>query len=610
MTRFPYLDAARIWAASAVYLFHAEIPGFSWGYIGVDFFMVLSGFLVTTSVINAGGASLPRFLQARMSRLVPGMIIFLALAAATLLWLGTEYDRRSMLEYVMPSALYYSNFYSIFSSDSYFNQNNINIYIHLWSLSAEEQFYAAFAIVLLLPARLHVGFKLSAFGLLVAWLVGQSTSFSPDRFYFGTDSRAAQFLVGSLLANFVPRILTLLRALPETVMATMAVLVAALAIWLSLDHQRYFYGGYIAVTAASALFVVASIRGSLSERQGIQIVSQLGHASYTQYLLHMPLLFILSRVTDYGLAWKLAGLPILLLISWTVSNLLERPAQKRLRQLPTALVLIALPAALLVTALISRHTIESSLPQRDADLRTGYFFCDDLTKPCLRAGAPGAPTILLIGDSIGSSVLDGALSIFAEGRSDLAYATAAMPNCAIRSRLTWDPRTGQSHFKHKLCLDKLADSIATALETYNLKRVIIASQSDNLSLLSSTGDGLTSKDPKWTAEAIEGTEALLVPFRRAGIPISFVLTPSSVPKIECLGHGPCEGKRTKRTVQAVYEAVANQGDTIIELDELFCSADTCPLAIDGIVTRYDGQHFTRAASEQLSDRIIRALGDF
>ncbi len=611
--RYPYLDFSRIIAASLVYAFHAEITGFSWGYVGVDFFIVLSGFVVTVAVLNTGGRTMGAFLKARLSRLVPGLLLFLVVATVVLLLLAAAGVRLSVLGYIFPSGLYYSNWYSIFVADDYFNQNNLNIFIHVWSLAVEEQFYAFFALLLLLPLRVHARVKAAALLVLVVTLLFVHPSMTNDRFYFGTESRAVQFLIGTLLAHYRGPVYDYVKRWRFAPMVGAFVLLAGGAIYFSADYARYFFVGYVAATATSAWFIVMSIRGSDAASPARPIVRKLGHASYLQYLVHLPLIFALTQLTSFGPTWKWIGLGILLVGSLGMSLLIEVPVQRFLRRSRQGLVLVGLPLILLGMTALSYSLVRDSLPTpvENTDLTTGYFFCDDLTIACLRAGQAESPAVLLIADSVGSALFDGALHEYATTEDRVAYVSAALPNCAIRSRLTVNSK-GEEHFKYQNCLDNLPGVIDDAFSNYDIRAVVVSSDTDGWPFIGSDGEMLLTKDADWQSEAIAGALDVLERVDQSGVPVIFSIPPQPVASIDCLsGDETCEvDRRASSAVYDLYRALVDLtgNSTLVDINDVLCDEDVCNLVVEGKISRYDRAHFTRDASVELSDEIVELLG--
>ena len=610
--RYPYLDLARVFAACSVYGFHAGLTGFDWGYIGVDFFMVLSGFVVTVSVLQRNQTSVASFLKARQIRLIPGLLVFIAVATACLLWLADAGERLSTLGYVLPSGLYYSNWYSIFEADQYFNQTNINVFIHVWSLSVEEQFYLIFSLLLLIPFRRRAYIKIAALISITAWLIYSThNSWSHDRFYFGTDSRATQFLVGSLLANYRFQIFDFLKRIPNWILIAASALVATYSMWLASANQKYFFNGFLIATLAAASYILISIKNSEHAQPSASVIARLGHSSYLQYLLHMPLLFVLSKNTSYSTGWKLIGLGLLIGISYLITSKFEIPVQAKLKLIPKHIAVITLPIALVVTTLMSYQLISRSIPEplRNTQLSSGFYFCKDATVSCHRAGNKTGKTVLLLADSVGSSLLDKPLMDFVQGHPGTQFVSLALPVCAIRNRLTTGGQATEQP-RYQDCQTNLPRMIKQALRQYDVQGVVVSSASDQRDLFAKSGKALHNNDSAWLSEATTGARELLKPIAKAGIPIVFAVPGQKVQKIDCIdSSSSCASPRKATVLQRLYQNLAQNTphSRYVDINNILCETTTCPLIIDGFITRNDGTHFTRVAAGHLGPKIMEAI---
>ncbi|MCW2548222.1 MAG: Acyltransferase family, partial [Mycobacterium sp.] len=219
MQRVRGLDGLRAIAVVAVLLYHADLDSVPGGFLGVDIFFVLSGFLITSLLLrewqDTGGIGFGRFYLARGRRLLPGLFgLLVGTAAAALIFAPDAIAalRRALI----PSVFYYSNWSSIYSHTSYFEQTGRPpLLLHLWSLAVEEQYYLVWPVVVLMLLRKFRGEagrravrKLAIWGALLStgWMAylsvrhGFPVPNDPSRAYYGTDTHAAGLLLGSALA--------------------------------------------------------------------------------------------------------------------------------------------------------------------------------------------------------------------------------------------------------------------------------------------------------------------------------------------------------------------------------------------------------------------------
>jgi peptidoglycan/LPS O-acetylase OafA/YrhL len=314
----PALDGIRGIAIAAVVLVHAfNRPG--GGILGVDLFFVLSGFLITTLLLEerdaSGTVSIARFYARRAFRLVP------ALAALLVVYvIVTGNVGEAAL-----GGLYVSNVVKAWGLAT------IPFAIaHLWSLAAEEQFYLVWPALLLVVARgrrpLALGVVLGLLALSAldqGMLAGHATT---DRIWFGPDTRADGILVGCLCALLPARI----RHLPRPIVLAGALVTAFL---LAFGGASTVVVIPIFAVAGGVVVLEAARTGSTLERLlRIQPLAYLGRISYSLYLWHVPALIAVGAVTANGapttVARGLLGVAVAVAAACCSYYLVERPARR------------------------------------------------------------------------------------------------------------------------------------------------------------------------------------------------------------------------------------------------------------------------------------------
>ncbi|MBN1584444.1 MAG: acetyltransferase [Anaerolineae bacterium] len=324
----PGLDGLRALAVVAVLLYHADLAWIPGGFLGVELFFVLSGYLIT-ALLRAewtaqGRIDLKTFWLHRARRLLPalGLLIGSVLAYAVLFLPDQVAGLRAE---AVAAAGYASNWVLILARRSYFEtMGRPSLLRHLWSLAVEGQFYLLWPPIFAFASRrwprrrvlLGVLATAMASTLLMAFLYDPNVD--PSRVYFGTDTRAAGLLVGVALA--------LIRTpgrekKPDGRLGSLwfdGVGLAALAVlacgclWIDEFQPVLYRGGFAAVALATAVLiaVVADPRSRLVPRLlGAAPLRWIGRRSYGLYLWHWPL-FVLTR--PY-LDVPLDGMPLLVL---------------------------------------------------------------------------------------------------------------------------------------------------------------------------------------------------------------------------------------------------------------------------------------------------------
>jgi peptidoglycan/LPS O-acetylase OafA/YrhL/CubicO group peptidase (beta-lactamase class C family) len=344
----PGLDGLRALAVIAVLLYHADL-GIYGGYLGVESFFVLSGFLITAILLADWRAHqrihLKAFWARRARRLLPALL--LALAGTLVLTALLLPDRLAELTRDTLAALgYATNWYLIAREQSYFDAvERPPLLQHLWSLAIEEQFYALWPLIVAVALRF-----LRVRGLLALTLIAALASAilmgalyepgaDPSRIYYGTDTRAAALLLGAALA--------LLRAPGRDATPSRRVGVALdIAGLLGLgglllayarlheQHPLLYYGGFGLVDLATAVIIVAATYPAarllpwLLERQPLRWI---GLRSYGIYLWHWPI-FMLTRpgIDVSGDSWLLQALRFALVCALAALSyaLVEQPIRR------------------------------------------------------------------------------------------------------------------------------------------------------------------------------------------------------------------------------------------------------------------------------------------
>jgi peptidoglycan/LPS O-acetylase OafA/YrhL len=317
----PGLDGVRAVAVTAVLLFHANPTWLPGGFLGVDVFFALSGFLITSLLLaelgETGSLRFGRFYLRRARRLLPAL--FLVLIATSILAATIAQDAAARVrEDVVAAFFYVTNWWYVLHGQSYFEATGRPPLLqHLWSLAVEEQFYLVWPILLFGLWRLggvrgvRVGAAVGALlsTALMAWIAvrdGMPGAADASRVYFGTDTHAMTLLVGAVLATVwtpsrIGRTLTD-RGQRATSGAGFASLLALIAVfWFVTPLSSVLYrGGFLVVALVSAGVVACSavtgtVFAGLLARQPLR---WLGERSYGVYLWHWPIFMVLRPGID------------------------------------------------------------------------------------------------------------------------------------------------------------------------------------------------------------------------------------------------------------------------------------------------------------------------
>lgn len=214
-TRYmPGLDGLRAVAVIAVIIYHLNPQILSGGFLGVDTFFVISGFLITSLLLHeyreTGSIDLKNFWIRRFKRLIPAVVFLLMVLVSYMAIFHLERLAAIKADFIA-ALIYLANWWFIFEDVSYFEALEANPLKHLWSLAIEEQFYIIWPVILLLLLVLVKRMSriwLITFGISLVSLIVMIVLSVPlednSRVYFGTDTRAHSLLIGVLLAYIFP----------------------------------------------------------------------------------------------------------------------------------------------------------------------------------------------------------------------------------------------------------------------------------------------------------------------------------------------------------------------------------------------------------------------
>ena len=332
MGYLPGLDGVRALAVIGVLLYHADLSWIPGGFLGVDVFFVLSGFLITSLILEefdrSGKVDFRKFYLGRARRLLPALILVLVVVslAAALVYQDAA---RQLASDVVASIFYVNNWWYIAADQSYFEFiGRPPLLKHLWSLAVEEQFYLVWPAIAFLAVRRFARKGVFAVAAILAilstiWMLqlavanGFPDFADPSRAYFGTDSHSMGLLIGAAMATFW-RPGRMRRALPTgaSVIITAIGIAALLAvIWFFVfvgEFTPWLYrGGFLGLALIVATLIAAASHPGvgLGKAMGTQPWRYIGQRSYGLYLWHWPV-FMATRP---GLDLPLDGVPLLIL---------------------------------------------------------------------------------------------------------------------------------------------------------------------------------------------------------------------------------------------------------------------------------------------------------
>jgi peptidoglycan/LPS O-acetylase OafA/YrhL len=349
----PAFDGLRWIAMSVMLAYHA---GFEWGQgaaFGLSQFFTLSGFLITSLLIrtrtSTGRPDLRQFWVRRFRRLMPAAMLTLAGIVVFAIPFADGSQLAKLPGQVTSAVFYVVNWYFVLTDQSYVAQfASPSPVVHFWSLAVEEQFYLLMPLFLLLLLRRTSSLKVMgiAFGVLAvasaAWMITlYHLGVSIDRLYYGTDTRAAEFLVGAALACFLLyRPLVVTRRVDRTLtVASLAVFAITVVLWtsVSLTSPALYQGGFFVFSLLTATLITALNFGigPLTPIFSWGPFAALGRITYGIYLVQWPIFLWIDEERTGLSRWPLLGLQLVLVLGLATASyhLIEIPIRNG-RMLP------------------------------------------------------------------------------------------------------------------------------------------------------------------------------------------------------------------------------------------------------------------------------------
>ncbi|MFK4580217.1 acyltransferase family protein [Bradyrhizobium ottawaense] len=333
----PEIDGLRAIAVLSVVLFHAGLNAIPGGYLGVDLFFVISGYLITSIIsreIEDGRFTFAAFYERRARRILPALIVVLLTCVPFVLILMLPREVIEFSKSVIAVNVFASNVF-FWAQSGYFDRTGeLKPLLHTWSLGVEEQFYLFFPILLMFALR----FGRRRASLLLAAIAGASILYAEigpqtkEATFYLIPSRIWELLIGALLALWSTE--KLRAELPVLTLDILAAAGIGLIGYCFLDHGDIRYPGLRALPAALGACLIiafASAQTRTGKLLGSRIPVSIGLISYSAYLWHQPV-FVFARLSGFdrpnvGVALALTAFSLALAV--LTYRFIEQPARDR-----------------------------------------------------------------------------------------------------------------------------------------------------------------------------------------------------------------------------------------------------------------------------------------
>ncbi|WP_306121161.1 acyltransferase family protein [Roseovarius sp. MMSF_3359] len=478
------IDGLRAVAVLPVIFFHAGFAPFAGGFVGVDVFFVISGYLITSLIaeeLKTGSFSLAGFYDRRARRILPALF-FVVLCCIPVAWfILLPKDLTEFLHSVMAVGMFASNILFWLQSGYFDTAAELKPLLHTWSLAVEEQFYIIFP--LLLMALWRFGLRPLIAVLAVLFFISLSLAewgalAYPSATFFLLHARGWELLIGAFAALYLQGRGGIRAGRVGDGLAAAGLLAIAAAVVL-FDGRTPFPGLYALVpTVGTALVILFAAPGTLTHRLlSLRACVGIGLISYSMYLWHQPL-FVFSRYL-FGLpqgSYLFLALTVLtLLLAWITWRFIERPFRKKHFRVRT--VLITAAAASIGILTLGVNLPKQIRPAFDAlDLQTqwqGWTKCypfgtrEEAGGRCSILDDNAAPTSAIIGDSHAQHLAFGIREVFAD--------TTENPIIFVSGGCFPVVTKGREIDGFMQCAQDFIDkSIAYAIEDQGIKQVVLS----------------------------------------------------------------------------------------------------------------------------------------
>jgi peptidoglycan/LPS O-acetylase OafA/YrhL len=643
LSYLPALDGLRAIAVTAVLLYHLDIGWARGGFLGVDLFFVISGFLITTLLLrehqSTGRIGLGSFWIRRFRRLVPPLVVVVAATVvATRLW-GIPEQWASVRLDAVAALAYVANWRFVLADQSYFDTLlGPSPLLHTWSLAVEEQWYILWPIVMIgLVALARRRSPRAAFatvaGAAVASAVWMAVLYDPSdasRVYFGTDTRAQQLLIGAALAWIVqlrPERLEFGSRTRGAWAVVAGLVVFTVVASRTVDESAWLYrGGFFAISILCALLVLGT--ATTSPAAPLRWLTWppllwIGVRSYGIYLWHWPVILFVGEPIGLDLPrvpLMFVQVSVTLLLTELSLRLIERPARttswhpRLVVATWSAVAGLAIVASLVVlvpgpaefsTATVFRPAALANAVEGDGDGPTEpsrVSPADDESVPAsdsvddVPATVPAdpRPDVLILGDSTAAALWD---------RMDPAWADTwnvqlmARLGCGIFDEVTVDADSDRSNPHPVECADWRDE---WKVSVYAVDPDITLVMVGAWEVLDQRVDGVDYRfpSPQWDALVREQFTDAIDIAEITGGPVVVM----SIPCMEPSGDDNTTARTDPARVAAVNGIIADIAATrpsvsVADLGSVLCPAGVPVGEVDGERVRYDGVHVSAIGSD-------------
>jgi len=631
----PEISGLRAIAVLPIIFFHAGFDMFKGGYLGVDIFFVISGYLITTILskeIDAGNFSFVGFYERRARRILPALFFMLfIIIIISWFWLLPN-EMRRFSQSLVSVLVFASNIFFYITTDYFTGGGEFRPLLHVWSLSVEEQYYFIYPafLILIYKIKKHYQYLLLLLVFLLSLLYSEYLLDIDAKFsYYTLPTRAYEFIVGAFSAFYVSKInATNRKYLLNEIMSFIGAGMIVFSVFL-FDKLTPFPGFYALVpTIGAAIIIVYCTESTIIGRLlSNKILVNIGLMSYGAYLWHHPL-FALSR---HRLIAPLGDYQIILLIILTFImayisyRYIEGPFRdKRLFNRKVVFISFMLASLAFVSFGLFGHFNEGfaqRIPKKVSDVHisreseklmkmSGCEIANGVfnNSKCLRGHLEFIPNMVLVGDSHAQSITQELSGIFNDKKkSFLPYVKSSCPLNFYRQ---------DSYNKSNSACNKYQDAIYQDSTKNNIQFYVIFSRRDFLNKILPTSQKVefTNHLKSVLNLADRGKKIILInPVPAYETHVSDYMSKNILfydSKLDHITQSQDEFESRMSFFTDKYKQLAKHENIYnVSILDLFCDDSTskCITQIDGVPLYYDKDHLSYAGANLIAKKVSEVI---